>query len=77
VAAQGPNQKNTSLRPALKTRWHDPTFKIKANIKLEHMPEGKAPRFLIADGDTGQIMAIAMTVDAQGVDVCSARLQRK
>eukprot|EP00969_Alexandrium_andersonii_P314043 13873773-Alexandrium_andersonii.AAC.1 len=29
------------------------TFKLKANIKLEPMPEGKAPRMLIADNDDG------------------------
>jgi hypothetical protein len=39
----------------------DPTFKLSADVKLEPMPEGKAPRMLIADGDQGQVMAL-MTV---------------
>lgn len=39
----------------------DPDFKLKTSVKAEHMPEGKAPRFLIADGDAGQVMAL-MTV---------------
>jgi hypothetical protein len=37
-----------------------PTFAFKADIKLECMPEGKAPRMLIADGDEGQLMALAV-----------------
>lgn len=37
----------------------DPQFRPKAAIKLECMPEGKAPRMLIADGDDGQLMALA------------------
>jgi hypothetical protein len=39
----------------------DPGFKLSTNVKLEHMQEGKAPRFLIADGDYGQLMAL-MTI---------------
>jgi len=39
----------------------DPEFKLKAACKLESMPEGKAPRLLIADEDRGQVMAL-MTV---------------
>lgn len=36
------------------------SFVFKAAVKLEPMPDGKAPRFLIADGDDGQIMALAI-----------------
>nr|ASM94029.1 putative RNA-dependent RNA polymerase [Barns Ness breadcrumb sponge weivirus-like virus 1] len=36
-----------------------PNFKFKTAVKAEHMPEGKAPRFLIADGDEGQVLALA------------------
>lgn len=36
----------------------DPKFKLSCDIKLEPMPEGKAPRMLIADGDEGQVMAL-------------------
>jgi len=36
----------------------EPTFKLSADIKLEGMPEGKAPRMLIADGDEGQVLAL-------------------
>lgn len=36
----------------------DPQFKLSCDIKLEPMPEGKAPRMLIADGDEGQVMAL-------------------
>jgi 8-oxo-dGTP pyrophosphatase MutT (NUDIX family) len=36
----------------------DPSFKLSCDIKLEPMPEGKAPRMLIADGDEGQVMAL-------------------
>lgn len=39
----------------------DPEFKLKAAVKLEPMPEGKAPRLLIADEDRGQVMAL-MTI---------------
>jgi len=39
----------------------DPTFKLKGAVKLEPMPEEKAPRFLIADEDRGQVMAL-MTI---------------
>jgi hypothetical protein len=37
----------------------DPEFRLKTSIKAEDMPEGKPPRFLIADGDAGQVMALA------------------
>lgn len=33
-------------------------FDLKAAVKLEPMPQGKAPRMLIADGDAGQLMAL-------------------
>lgn len=36
----------------------DPQFKLSCDVKLESMPEGKAPRMLIADGDEGQVMAL-------------------
>lgn len=39
----------------------DPKFSLKASVKLEPMPEGKAPRLLIADEDVGQVMAL-MTI---------------
>jgi len=39
----------------------DPGFKLKAAVKLEAMPEEKAPRLLIADEDKGQVMAL-MTI---------------
>lgn len=39
----------------------DPQFRLKAAVKLESMPEEKAPRLLIADEDVGQVMAL-MTV---------------
>lgn len=39
----------------------DPKFKLKGAVKLEPMPEEKAPRFLIADEDRGQVMAL-MTI---------------
>ena len=39
----------------------DPTFRLSADVKLEAMPEGKAPRMLIADGDEGQVLAL-MTI---------------
>jgi len=39
----------------------DPEFKLKAAVKLEPMPEEKAPRLLIADEDRGQVMAL-MTI---------------
>ncbi len=37
-----------------------PEIKLKANVKMEPMPEGKAPRMLIADGDDGQLMALVV-----------------
>lgn len=33
-------------------------FQFKAALKAEDMPEGKAPRMLIADGDSGTLMAL-------------------
>lgn len=36
-----------------------PEFRFKTAIKAEHMPELKAPRFLVADGDVGQVLALA------------------
>lgn len=39
----------------------DPEFKLKCAVKLEPMPEEKAPRLLIADEDRGQVMAL-MTI---------------
>lgn len=36
----------------------DPYYKFKTKVKLEHMPEGKPPRFLIIDGDEGTVMAL-------------------
>lgn len=36
----------------------DPKFLLSTAIKLEPMPEGKAARILIADGDLGQVMAL-------------------
>jgi len=38
----------------------DPKFQFKTAVKAEAMPEDKAPRFLIADGDYGQVMALAV-----------------
>jgi len=38
----------------------EPRYGFKAGIKYECMPEGKAPRLLIADGDDGQLMALAV-----------------
>lgn len=35
-----------------------PTFKLKAAVKLEPMKENKAPRLLIADEDRGQVMSL-------------------
>jgi hypothetical protein len=39
----------------------EPRYQHAAAVKAEQMPEGKAPRMLIADGDAGQVMAL-MTV---------------
>lgn len=36
----------------------EPGFKLACDVKLEPMPEGKAPRMLIADGDEGQVLAL-------------------
>jgi len=36
----------------------EPEFKMAAALKLEPMPEGKPPRFLIADGDSGQLFSL-------------------
>lgn len=38
----------------------DPAFVFKTAVKAEVMPESKAPRFLVADGDAGQVMALAV-----------------
>lgn len=35
-----------------------PEFKFTGSVKAESMPVGKAPRVLIADGDSGQLMAL-------------------
>jgi hypothetical protein len=35
-----------------------PKFRLSCDVKLEPMPEGKAPRMLIADGDEGQVLAL-------------------
>lgn len=35
-------------------------FQLKAAIKFENMPDGKPPRMLIADGDLGQLYALAV-----------------
>lgn len=51
-------------------RTIDPTYKMSASVKLEAMPEGKAPRLLIADGDEGQVMAL-LTI------ACMERLIKK
>jgi hypothetical protein len=48
----------TSVFEALLTQV-DPEFRFKTAVKPEHMPEGKAPRFLIIDGDHGQVLALA------------------
>ena len=40
----------------------EPKFKLKAAVKLEPMPGGKAPRMLIADEDMGQVMALLTIV---------------
>lgn len=37
---------------------YNPTFKLTAKVKVEPMPAGKPPRLLIADSDSGQIMAL-------------------
>ena len=39
-------------------RQYNPDFKMTAKVKIEPMAPGKAPRLLIADGDTGQLMAL-------------------
>ena len=36
----------------------DPTYQFTTAVKAESMPEGKAPRFLIADQDVGQVLAL-------------------
>ena len=36
----------------------DPEFQFSTSIKFEHMPENKAPRFLLADQDEGQILSL-------------------
>ncbi len=37
-----------------------PKYRFQADLKLECMKEGKPPRMLIADGDEGQLMALAV-----------------
>lgn len=37
-----------------------PEYQFKGAVKLEPMPEGKPPRMLIADGDSGQLMALVV-----------------
>jgi len=37
-----------------------PEIMLKTSVKAEPMPEGKAPRMLIADGDDGQLMALVV-----------------
>lgn len=48
------------LRASLDNLWKlpDPDFQFTTATKAEVMPDGKAPRFLIADGDMGQLMAL-------------------
>jgi hypothetical protein len=48
------------LARAIENMYHksDPRLSMAAAIKAEPMPEGKAPRLLIADGDDGQLMAL-------------------
>lgn len=48
------------LRKSLDNLWQipDPEFQFTTACKAEVMPDGKAPRFLIADGDAGQLMAL-------------------
>ena len=36
----------------------DPAFRLSCDVKLEAMPEEKAPRMLIADGDEGQVLSL-------------------
>lgn len=43
---------------ALYTSRCEARFKLKGAVKLEPMPPNKPPRFLIADGDEGQLMAL-------------------
>lgn len=40
------------LMEAAEVRWQ-----LGADVKAKSLPEGKAPRFLIANGDNGQLMA--------------------
>jgi len=53
---------NQRFKSSLENLWSKerPKFNLKADIKYECMPEGKAPRMLIADGDDGQLMALAV-----------------
>lgn len=48
------------LRTSLDNLWKipNPEYQFSTAVKAEPMPEGKAPRFLIADGDPGQLMAL-------------------
>lgn len=46
---------------AVQNAWGKEAFyTIKAAIKAEPMPEGKAPRILLADGDLGQLYALCI-----------------
>jgi hypothetical protein len=44
-----------------------PEFRFKTGIKIEQMAEGKAPRFLVADGDEGQLMALIIIACFEGL----------
>jgi hypothetical protein len=48
------------LRKAVEVLYatSEPRYQYAASVKAEQMPEGKAPRMLIADGDAGQVMAL-------------------
>lgn len=48
------------LENSLAEAWSQavPRIDLKTAVKAEHMPEGKAPRFLIADGDRGQLFSL-------------------
>lgn len=50
------------LRNSVDQLWQkaEVKFKHNADVKYECMAEGKAPRMLIADGDDGQLMALAV-----------------
>lgn len=52
-----------------------PGFKLACDVKLEPMPEGKAPRMLIADGDEGQVLALLTICCIE--DLIKAHLPKK